>query len=133
MADRGDNIFVYLGGEQVVPDGVTHVRIRRSVKIIPRRAFEGRRNLVSVETHNEIEKVEGYAFSGCRSLRGIKLPGVREIKGEAFDDCTSLTDVEFGDKLETIGHGAFESSSQQKIKMPSVRFIEDGHSWIVSS
>ena len=35
----GDTIFVYLGGEQVVPDDVTHVIIDRSVKIIPPDAF----------------------------------------------------------------------------------------------
>ena len=72
-----------------------------------------------------IEKVEEYAFNGCHSLRGIKLPGVKIVERGAFHDCFGLEEIEFGDKLETIGHGAFESSSQQKIKMPSVRFIEE--------
>ena len=105
MADGGVNIiFVYLGGEQVVPRDVTHVIIHRSVKIIPRGAFSGRTQLVSVETHDGLEKVEGRAFWGCISLRGIKLPGVREIEyEEAFNNCIALTDVEFGNKLETIG------------------------------
>ena len=94
MADDGDNImFVYMGGEQVVPDDVTHVRIHKSVKIIPAYAFQYRRNLVSVETHNEIEKVEEFAFCGCTSLRGIKLPGVREIEDNAFFNCRELTDA----------------------------------------
>jgi len=36
MADGGDNVFVYLGGEQEVPRNVTHVIIDRSVKIFQR-------------------------------------------------------------------------------------------------
>ena len=128
MADDGGGgavgIFVYLGGVQVVPDDVIHVRIHRSVKIIPEGAFEGREHLLSVETHNEIEKVEEDAFNGCRSLKGIKLPGVREIERMAFYYCTSLTDVIFGNKLETIGQYAFYYCPLQNIKMPTVRTIE---------
>jgi hypothetical protein len=125
-AEVGVTVFVYLGGEQEVPRNVTHVRIDRSVKIIPERAFYQRMNMVSVETHDGIEKVEQRAFYGCTSLRGIKLPGVKEVGYIAFDNCTALTDVEFGDKLETIRGNAFVGCSLQKIKMPSVRTIEQG-------
>jgi hypothetical protein len=126
MAEQAEeeNIFVYVGGEQVVPFGVTHVRIDRSVKIIPLGAFVGRRYLVFVETYDGIEKIEGDAFCGCDSLRGIKLPGVREIGNSAFSYCTSLMDVEFGDKLETIGQSAFSHCSLRNITMPTVRTIE---------
>jgi hypothetical protein len=119
-----DNIFVYLGGEQVVPEDVTHVRIDRSVKIIPERAFQCRRNLLSVETHNDLEKIERNAFYCCTSLRGIKLPGVRIVEQLAFWGCYALSDVEFDDKLETIGKSAFGCcESLQKIEMPSVRTL----------
>ena len=38
--------------------------------------------------------------------------------------CSALTDVNFGDKLETVGYDAFSGcESLQKIKMPSVRTI----------
>jgi hypothetical protein len=122
-----DNIFVYTGGEQVVPADVTHVVIDRSVKIIPTRAFKGRQYLVSVETHHGIEKIEDFAFDECISLRGIKLPSVREIGLFAFHSCTSLTDMELDKKLETVGTGAFgQCTSLQKIKMPTVRNIEMG-------
>ncbi len=102
MADGGDNIFVYIGGEQEVPEDVTYVCIDRSVKNIPARAFYNRGSLVSVEMHDGIETVEKEAFYNCRSLRGIKLPGVKEVEYEAFKYCRALTDVEFGDMLETI-------------------------------
>jgi hypothetical protein len=126
MAEQvdGGDIFVYLGGEQEVPFDVTHVRIDRSVKIIPQLEFEGRRELLSVETHDDLEKIEEWAFLCCTSLRGIKLPGVRIVEEGAFYNCKALSDVEFGDKLETIGESAFGYCKYlQKIKMPSVRNV----------
>eukprot|EP00986_Skeletonema_menzelii_P004452 scaffold1518_cov113-Skeletonema_menzelii.AAC.4 len=123
MAD-GNNIFVYMGGDQEVPDGVTHAVIDPSVKIVPRWAFWNRRQLVSVIFHDDVEIIEEDAFSGCESLRGIKLLGVREIGAGAFNDCTALSDVEFGDELETVGEAAFYyCHSLRSIKMPSVRTV----------
>ena len=105
-----DDIFVYTGGEQVVPRDVTHVIVDKSVKIIHRSAFFRRDRLVSIEMHDGIEIIEEWAFGHCTSLRGsIKLPGVRVVERYAFTR-TGLTDVEFGDKLETIG----EFSSQKR-------------------
>eukprot|EP00985_Skeletonema_marinoi_P000883 scaffold360_cov77-Skeletonema_marinoi.AAC.8 len=128
MADDGvDDIFVYLGGDQEVPRNVRRVVIDRFVNIIPERAFENRGELVSVETHEGIERIEMNAFDGCISLREIKLLGVREVEFEAFNGCVALTDVEFADKLETIHVCAFfYCNSLQKMKMPSVRTIEFG-------
>ena len=131
MADHADeeDIFVYTGGEQVVPRDVTHVIVDKSVKIIRRRAFGSRRCLVSIEMHDGIEIIEEGAFCYCTSLRGsIKLPGVRVVEDDAFES-TNLTDVEFGDKLETIGDSAFnQCMSLRSVKMPTVRDI-DGHAF----
>jgi hypothetical protein len=127
MADGGDNIFVYIGGEQEVPEDVTHVCIDRSVKNIPARAFYNRGSLVSVEMHDGIETVEKEAFYNCRSLRGIKLPGVKEVEYEAFKYCRALTDVEFGDMLETIGAYAFAGCHLRgSVTIPSARTIGYG-------
>jgi hypothetical protein len=126
LVKMADNIFVYLGEEYEVPYSATHAIIDRSVKIIPRGAFRSR-SVVSAETHDGIEKIEAYAFKGCTSLRGIKLPGVREVGHGALIYCRALTDVEFGDKLETIGQIAFNTcDSLRYIKMPSVRTIYGG-------
>jgi hypothetical protein len=124
-ADNGGDIFVYTGGEQVVPDDVTHVIVDKSVKIIRQMAFDSRRRLVSIEMHDGIEIIEQGAFFDCTSLRGIiKLPGVRVVEDWAFR-FTGLTDVEFGDQLETIGGGAFgECTSLRSVKMPTVRNID---------
>eukprot|EP00986_Skeletonema_menzelii_P010359 scaffold5047_cov127-Skeletonema_menzelii.AAC.3 len=125
MAD-GNNIFVYMGGNQVVPRGVTHAIIDPSVKIVRRRAFYCRRQLMSVIFHDGVEIIEDWAFEGCISLRGIKLLGVREIGEAAFDSCDGLSDVEFGNKLETVGEAAFQNCPYlRSIKMQSVRIIHE--------
>ena len=125
MAQDDDDIFVYMGGDQQVPDGVRRARIHRSVKIVPRGAFFNRHQLIYVEFHDDIEIIEKDAFYNCISLKGnIKLLGVRIVKKWAFQDCRGLTDVEFGDKLETIEWSAFYSCrALKKIKMPSVGTI----------
>ena len=124
-AQDDDEIFVYMGGDQQVPDGVRRARIHKSVKIVRARAFIGRRQLISVEFHDGVEIIEVEAFRNCPSLRGpIKLLGVRIIKRWAFTDCSGLTDVEFGDQLETIEQNAFyHCSSLKNIRIPSVRTI----------
>ncbi len=61
--------------------GVRSVRINNAVKDIPARAVVKCYELISVEFHDEIEIVEGYAFACCHSLRGcIKLLGVKIVK-----------------------------------------------------
>ncbi len=132
MADHADdegfgnnNVFVYMGGNQEVPQHVTHVRIHKSVKIITWRAFEDCHDLVSVEIHDGVEIIEYGAFHHCYSLRRIKLTGVRVIGARAFCNCTALEDAEFGDKLETIEEWAFADSALRNIKIPKVRTIED--------
>eukprot|EP00986_Skeletonema_menzelii_P012349 scaffold6795_cov133-Skeletonema_menzelii.AAC.1 len=120
-----EEIFVYMGGDQQVPWGVRRARIHKDVKIVPKRAFYCRRQLIYVEFHDDIEIIEEYAFYNCISLKGsIKLLDVRIIKEYALFNCERLTDVEFGDKLETIEHSAFQNcDALKKIKMPTVRTV----------
>jgi len=125
-ADDGgdDNIFVYTGGSipQHLRDTITHARVHKTVKIITRESFRYCRNLVSVEMHDGVEIVEQLAFAGCFSLRGINLSGVRVIEEYVFHS-TALENVEFGDKLESIGQCAFATTSLRKIQLPKVRVI----------
>eukprot|EP00985_Skeletonema_marinoi_P011258 scaffold5329_cov126-Skeletonema_marinoi.AAC.13 len=56
-AQDDDEIFVYMGGDQVVPMDVKRVRIDKSVKIIPTRAFQGRTRLIDVEFLDGMKKL----------------------------------------------------------------------------
>jgi len=125
MAEEGDDdIFVYTGGDQVVPNDVVRVKIDKSVKIIPKKAFEHRDSLIDVEFHDGIEEIGKWAFGRCILLRGVKLLGVKIIKKGGFYNCIGLADIEFSDTLETIEQGAFQyCHSLTRITMPSVRNI----------
>ncbi len=126
-ADGADDVFVYLGGEQEVPREITHAIIDPSVNIVRRGAFSNCRQLVSVIFHDGVEIIEEFAFCRCESLSGkIKLLGVREIEDYGFRN-VALSDVEFGDRLETIGIEAFQHcNSLRSIKSLSVRTVEVG-------
>jgi hypothetical protein len=102
MANEGggnnnDVVFVYMGGDQEVPTDVTHVRVHKSVKIIPCGAFfslDNCRSLVSIEMHDGVERISSFAFSSCHLLQTVKnMTGVRVIEEEAFVYCNSLADV----------------------------------------
>ena len=118
-----DDVFVYMGGDQQVPDGVRRAKIHKSVKIVRARAFYNRRQLIYVEFHDGVEIIEESAFYNCELLRGpIRLLGVKIIKELAFFGCERMMDVAFGDKLETIERSVFHSCwSLRNIRIPSVR------------
>ena len=122
--DDDDEIFVYMGGNQQVPDGIRRARIHISVKIVRARAFQRRWQLISVEFHDGVIIIEKAAFADCFSLKSAKLLGVETIKEYAFVNCQNLTNVEFGDKLETIERGGFSCTGVTNMRMPSVRTIE---------
>eukprot|EP00984_Skeletonema_dohrnii_P010234 scaffold3998_cov153-Skeletonema_dohrnii-CCMP3373.AAC.1 len=122
--DEDDEIFVYTGGDQVVPRDVRRVRIDKSVRNIPEQAFQGREHLIYVEFHDGIETIGKWAFHRCSSLRSVKLLGVKVIGEGAFFFCKCLTDVQFGDKLEKIGQYAFNNcTSLRSVIIPSVKTI----------
>jgi hypothetical protein len=122
--DGGDDIFVYTGGEQEVPDDVRRAKIDESIDTIPRRAFADCEQLIEVEGHDKLKKIEEAAFLRCRSLRRVmKMNGVIEIEYHAFLGCYALRDLEF-DKLEIIGNSSFVfCNSLRSINLPSVRRI----------
>ena len=119
-----EDIFVYTGGEQHVPDDVERVRIAEKVDTISARATTVPlgRHLIEVEGHNRLRKIEGWTFFHCSSLRRVsKMTGLIEIEQHAFNNCSVLSELEF-DKLEIIGYSAFIGcKSLRSINMPSVR------------
>jgi len=122
--DGGDDIFVYMGGQ--APRDVRRAKIDESIDTIPHGAFANCQQLIEVEGHKKLMKMEGSAFVRCRSLRRLmKMNVVREIEDGAFAGCHALKDLDF-DKLEIVGFAAFARCSLRSINLPSVRRV--GHS-----
>ncbi len=120
----GDDVFVYIGGEQQVPRDVKRVRIAENVITIPLDAFRDCQQLIEVEGHDRLRKIEPCAFNNCPSLRSLtKMTGLKEIEEGAFNGCSALSELEF-DKLEIVGHRAFAwCTSLRSINMPSIRRV----------
>ena len=121
MAAVGGNIvrFTYTG-EEDIPDNVTHVTVI-NVRVVRTRAFYEHQNIVEVICHEEVEKIEEYAFTWCPCLKRLIMRGVKVAERSAFLDCSALTDVEC-DKLEIIGGSAFEEChSLRSTNLPSAR------------
>ncbi len=128
MADDsgGDDVFVYMGGDQVVPWDVTRAVVDPSVDTIRARAFFKCRHLESIKMHDGVKTIQFQAFFQCRSLRRIELLGVRLIESCAFANCTALEEVEFGNQLDIIMVHVFYRTALRNIKLPKVRVIGEG-------
>jgi hypothetical protein len=117
-------IFVYMGGGQSVPRDVKRVRIAENVDTILAETFQGCEELIEVEGHKRLRKIEQWAFNRCRRLRRVtEMTGVIEIEDYAFSGCYALSEIEF-DRLEIIVAGAFYlCKSLRSISMPCVRRV----------
>ena len=120
----GDDIFVYMGGEQEVPRDVRRAKIDESVDTIAEGVFAHCTQLTDLEGHDKLKKIEGHAFICCRRLRRMnKMNGVIEIEANAFDSCHALSELEF-EKLGIIGFAAFlRCNSLRSIYFPSIRRV----------
>ena len=119
--------FVYTNLEDYVPDGVVHVRVHPSIKVIPPRAFYRRRGLTTAILNNGLEEIGERAFWGCVLVCINIPPSVRAIKNYAFFKCLQLATVIFNDGLEVIWERAFFKcrSLREILFPPSVRAIKD--------
>ncbi|KAK1734891.1 hypothetical protein QTG54_014351 [Skeletonema marinoi] len=118
--------FTYTGRDgDIAPHDVTHVRVHKSVNVIPANAFNGYPNLEELDCDVGVEKVEAWALSQCPSLRRVIMPGVRVVEEHhALYECEALTVVECG-KLEIIGYAAFKRcKSLRSINLPSAKVVE---------
>jgi hypothetical protein len=128
MAAEGSNNivqFTYTGADgEVIPLEATHITIAEDCTFVRAGAFRGHRNIVELVCHLHVEKIEGFAFYECYSLRRVIMPGVKEVEEYAFLQCHTLTDVECG-KLEIIGAHAFHFCfSLRSISLPSIRIVK---------
>eukprot|EP00574_Skeletonema_japonicum_P010604 CAMPEP_0201715038 /NCGR_PEP_ID=MMETSP0593-20130828/1298_1 /ASSEMBLY_ACC=CAM_ASM_000672 /TAXON_ID=267983 /ORGANISM="Skeletonema japonicum, Strain CCMP2506" /LENGTH=131 /DNA_ID=CAMNT_0048204409 /DNA_START=20 /DNA_END=411 /DNA_ORIENTATION=+ len=131
MAAEGNNNirrYIYRGEEgEVIPrDGQIIVIVHEDITVILANTFHGYRNIIEVICHEDVEKIEEYAFNCCTSLKRIIMPGVKIVERWAFGLCINLTDVECG-KLEIIKQRAFfRCACLRSINLPSVEIVKVG-------
>lgn len=73
----------------------------RRLEVVGEYCFEGDVALPSVGLSDKIRTIKGHAFSGCRSLRTVRIGDFSEletIEGMAFEGCTALAEFEISDE-----------------------------------
>lgn len=115
--------------------------------------FQGCSNLESIELPENVEDIEGYAFSDCTKLKikGKKLPnrietirsnafkncqsleldelpsGLTSIEENVFEDCSSLALTELPEGIEMLYYGCFLGTKVSFSKLPDSLTVIKGH------
>ena len=98
---------------------LTSVNIPDNVETIEGYAFSNARQLQEVHLPDSLTSLGRYAFSACRSLRTVKIPTkLKEIPWYTFDGCNSLQSVELHDSITGIGDYSFRYCNLREITLP---------------
>lgn len=98
---------------------LTSVNIPDNVETIEGYAFSNARQLQEVHLPDSLTSLGRYAFSACRSLRTVKIPTkLKEIPWYTFDGCKSLQSVELHDSITGIGDYSFRNCNLREITLP---------------
>ncbi len=100
-----------------------------TVTSIGNNAFEGLKNLKTVELPKTITTIGNEAFRGCEELTDVNIPsGVTTIGQFAFENCRELTSIEMPSSVTTIEYGAFAGCGGLKSVSISSGVINIGQS-----
>lgn len=117
--------------EFVIEDGVlkryngtsTAVVIPDDVRIIGKKAFEDRREIMEVRFPGSVTEIEENAFAGCDNLQAVHFPdSLKKIGSYAFSECACLKTAALPYSVEEIGPYAFSGCFMLgSVRMPSSR------------
>lgn len=101
------------------------------VRRLPRGIFSGR-EFTEVALPSCLERIDDYAFYGCKNLTTINLSdSIRHIGDNAFYGCSSLKNIHWSLRLATIGSRAFRQTALETISLPEgVTSVGDGAFYI---
>ena len=114
--------YMYDNGSSGAPwhGRVKSAVIAEGVTSIGEYAFSDCRSLTSVTIPGSVTRIGEYAFYKCKSLTSVTIPdSVTRIGKYAFYDCTSLTSVTIPDSVTRIGEYAFsDCTSLTSVTIP---------------
>ncbi len=110
----GKSAVSVIDGCLEIPEGTTEIGLR---------AFEGRRELVSVSVPASVKRIGEGAFSGCANLERVMLrEGLESIGRFAFSDCPKLNKLVIPDSAADVNGRSFEES---RIRFPVLNASRD--------
>ena len=87
-------------GTGTIPDNVTEIGSD---------AFEGRKNLTSIDIPNNVKYIQSGAFAYCTFLKTVHIPdNISHINNWTFMHCRDLISINIPDSVQWIGDLAFE-------------------------
>lgn len=96
--------------------GLTGITFQRNLTIIGKYAFDGCKDLVSINFPANVTEIKEYTFNDCGKLKNIELPnGLIYIKDYAFNGCASLGKVTIPGGVQNISPGAFKNSGLTEV------------------
>ena len=114
---NGCNAIIRKNGNVLIVGCVTTV-IPDDVAEIGTSAFQGQTELREISLPPSVKILNGNAFAGV-PLTSIDLSNVRQIGFGVFQNCKDLTNVTFGDELETIGELSFYTCPIKELRLPN--------------
>lgn len=124
-----DNFGAVFGSSQLLQNAYVPENLK--TVIITDRVFTGAfrylENIECVVLPDDITKIPGYLFAGCKSLKSVTIPdSVTEIGYSAFEECTSLKSIILPAGVTEIHSLAFYKCPFKSIVLPaSLTYIED--------
>lgn len=77
-------------------------------------------------TPTSVSTIRESAFSGCRSLENISLPGVKFVEQFAFSDCAKLEHIDLPEAIEIGTHSFSSCRGLKSIELPQATYIGNG-------
>jgi hypothetical protein len=89
---------------------ISTIQLPNSVKQIGSSAFYNCTSLTSIDLGESVDYIDSYAFYNCSTLMFVNLPEpLISIRNNTFENCVSMESVDFGSKLLSIGEKAFKN------------------------
>ena len=113
-------------GDVIIPSSIKIEEEEYSVNIIGSSAFDGCRNIMSVEIPNSVITIGDCSFFDCLCLTNINIPNsVKSIGKFAFENCYQLRTVSISNSVTNIDLGAFANCTNlSSVTLPnSIEFI----------
>ncbi len=121
--------YVGLGGDVIIPDGVTEIGAEAFAKIEQFDEFSfytANQDLKSVSLPEGLLKIGNNAFQDCLYLKQIAFPNtVKEISESAFQG-TGLNEIQLPKSLKEVGNEAFSALNMWQIIDGNVCIDENG-------
>ena len=95
-----------------IPSEITYGETTYTVTSIGDYAFSGCKPLESVDIPGTVKSIGEQAFQGCSSLESLRIPeGVESIGNSAFQGCSGLISIRIPESVRSIGEFAFKLCS----------------------